>query len=37
MSKVKDSEVKNLSIQKNAFVTDLKVVSQRINKPKPSP
>jgi len=37
MPKVKDGEIKNLSQPKREFISALKKVSQRIEKPKSSP
>jgi len=37
MSRVKDIDVKKLSIPKRDFISALKKVSQRTEKPKPSP
>jgi len=36
MSRVKDADIKKLSTTKQEFVSVLKKVSQRIEKPKPS-
>ena len=37
MSKVKDTEIKRLSVPKGMLIADLKKACQRIVKPKPSP
>ncbi len=37
MPKVKDANIKNLSAKESVVFSDLKKVSQRIERPKPSP
>jgi len=37
MPRIKDSEIEKLSLPKGGFISALEKVSQRIEKPKPSP